>query len=84
MMMFRGSPRYGGLWFVYCIRKKVSDAIGLINVIGTWSHIEEPSAIIARVEPALEFGRGFVCDDCLAIASDWVCNNKNEGRKQER
>jgi len=25
MTTFRGSPRYGGLWFVYCIRRNVSD-----------------------------------------------------------
>jgi len=50
-----------------------------INVTGTWPHIEEPSTIDARVKPALVSRRGFVCNNCLTIASGWVCGDENEG-----
>jgi len=83
MMMFIGSPWYGGLWFVYCIRKASVTVTDPTDVIGTWANIEEPSTINARVEPALVFRRGFVCNDCLATTSGWVCDDEHEGIKQQ-
>jgi len=53
-------------------------AIDSIDVIGTWSNIEEPSTIDARIEPALVFQRGFASNDCLTIASEWVCDDEHE------
>lgn len=58
-------------------------AIDPIDVIGTWSHIEKPSAVNARVEPALVLGRGYIGKDCLGIAGDWVSDNENERREQQ-
>jgi hypothetical protein len=77
MMMFRGSPRYGGLWLMYCIRKNVSGCDS--DVIGTLSHIEKPSTVDPRVEPALVLERGLACNNCLSVTGGWVCCGQNKG-----
>ena len=52
--------------------------VNAIHVIGTWAHIEEPSTIDTGVKPALMLGRELACEDCLCVASSWVCHSQNE------